>query len=520
MPYIDYHRILSKLPKASRLGLVLYCSSKMQSNPGHRGVGVHGYVFDFDADHSKTGSLVVPPSKEYITNQGYTDQKGLSEYSTKVVSPLYFVEVTKSFMTFSDNLKAETEALCQALKVACELNTFAHIVILSDSVYAVSSFNRHLAVWVQSKFEATPQAPEPQYAVLWKLIHEFKEKLQSPTTLLSVKLDKSIQGKAEAKYLAQVGCNRSLRNEWEETAFIFSPKKLWGFAYDRNPHMKSTRLYFSTDRNTHTEGEYYLSATGDGDDAFGNRSSEFSYTVAYNLDPKATLEQKVIGSHCAAFAADTFLCRIDMNHLYHKPLLRHVVCYGQDCFTPQPKTKDLLHLDGRPVSFCVNPSRLVPRAIEVFGWMSELIKQSKDNQYRDVFAGLKIIDITNAFFESAAKSVVLKKVLCVGINQAHLTLPLAALGVDKEVSLPLVLGMDLPTRNDLAKLAEQGVKVELLAWPADSTNPDAYRFMYRISTSEASSLWSSAHSDRFFVGLLSNLKSKKIAQGAVELALM
>jgi hypothetical protein len=91
---------------------------------------------------------------------------------------------------------------------------------------------------------------------------------------------------------------------------------------------------------------------------------------------------------------------------------------------------------------------------------------------------------------------VLKPEFGVGAKSLSVTITLSINGVDKEITVPLVLGLDIPPRNSLKHIEDLNPKINLITWQ-DSENSVRYASIVEIDSGIG--IWSNYFADRLLL---------------------
>ncbi|MND96330.1 hypothetical protein D3C80_886170 [compost metagenome] len=135
--------------------------------------------------------------------------------------------------------------------------------------------------------------------------------------------------------------------------------------------------------------------------------------------------------------------------------------------------------DDTLISKTLSPPKQAYEAVKLFG----VLKQQLDDYCSgNVGKGVQVIDITDSLFfihQEGKKKPVNKLHATITNNTPYIEVPAVINGV--EIKLKLVLGLDIPVRNTLARIAESEPKVSVLVV---ANGPLCYSFTTVVDSSE------------------------------------
>lgn len=199
-------------------------------------------------------------------------------------------------------------------------------------------------------------------------------------------------------------------------------------------------------------------------------------------------------------------CRFAMVHLdtvVSKKVYADLSNYGESAITRNvPERDDLWCIGGVPITRVLEPALLGYTAIS----NAHVLKQILDN-YEGDKEGLTETDVTDTFFSRDGKGgVVVNK----SIPQGSSTLWVKASAQSDDgvmsIRIPALMGLSMPSRNQLKGLEKENPKVICLTW---SENKDVYRYAFVIKTDKATACTTAIYTNVFFAGATVGGKKKK-----------
>jgi hypothetical protein len=149
--------------------------------------------------------------------------------------------------------------------------------------------------------------------------------------------------------------------------------------------------------------------------------------------------------------------------------------------------------EGIELGHEIRPTRLAYNAVQVLDSLEGLL-----NDYLSPKEGSRVrfTEITDLLYErnETAKKVTvkLKADIPVGLKYLDTEVVYSSAGENKSKKVRLTLGQDLPDRNTLGALADEGIKVLVATWPE---SPQAFRFATIIESGEDIGIWAGPYAN-------------------------
>lgn len=482
-------------------GMVAYTDGSAIPNPGYSGSGIHGYVYDI--------TLVDKPAiveSHYPTSTGYLPAQ-IPLKNQSHVKPTYYFDSAVPYAGARTNNYAEVAAVLFILQQVKSLGIH-HVHINSDSQYAIKGITVGCPVWARTGWRRRDGSEIPNVE-LFKQIHSLIQELKSgpsPITLVIewVKGHNGIFGNTHADALAAVGRRMAEQGEPSANFKMTESKGYWKVETERHPLMNLRRLYFNSLNDYVSPGRYYQAESGQSDMIFGKPVPESTFSVLHMNEPDELVElvrDRQIVTACGSNA----IFMLNMDTLYSKPVFRLLNQFKQAAVVKDRRSFNLEAANESTLTIEQNPTGLTIRAIECIHHLEDLLERFKlyeaiGYDHPDNNIAMVKHDVTEAFFQQVEKKTKvvteLRPEFIVGYVEHPLTVKESYQGQSIDVQIPLLLGRDLPQRNNLKRLESFSPNLSLITWrEAEMT----LRYAMVITCSNANGIWANYYSNRIFL---------------------
>lgn len=491
------------------LRAVVYTDGGCRPNNGYGGSGLHGYTYTLETPKKGTGlkGWSITPCG-YVKQNEEPDALVLKEYKDLLGTPadvLKFPDVTvHHYWDYSQgapfpstNNVTEAQALQQTLLMAIEHN-ITHLRILADSEYVIQGVNEWLAKWEQRDFtnrEGKPIANRNQWVSIAASLKVLKER-NCPVVISWVKAHNGDWGNEHADYQATLGVIASRKSHFEAEINIAPAEGYWSPKIDLHPLVTLSRWYFSTsvDHKPDDQGRYtyHFGTHGKDDDFVGKPVSDAAFGIVKVKEKLPTFEavrryhNHIVENGLVRVA----VARTDYmsNPRIHRLLQQH----GERYLTQEgikPDSYMYLPMAKKPLQVAreLSPPRTSYNLIEV---MLELESFLDYYEGEKSFPNLRFNDVTSLLYETVekAKGKTETKLLSTVTNVLKgLTVEVSHPVNDKLFPITQTFGVDLPSRNELSRLAKAHPKVTIMTW---KESPYAFRTATIIDTDVGIGIWS------------------------------
>lgn len=470
-------------------GLVLYTDGSFRRNQA--GYGVHGYAYFNTPLTDALGEKVLPTTKGYQAVE-----------LTASVTPVEIIDAYGPVTRNPTNNTAELSAAIEAFKLAQGYAT-NNLYMLLDSQYVIKGIST-IPKWQKTGWLKSDGMPVANREY-WEEMHEVKTLWESSGGKVSftwVKGHSGDKGNELADRNANLGSGGTpVKHAGTKAPATTKHKKL-----DASPLIIKRRMLFMIDAvEPSFDGYYYLYHLGElhkyghkqedttmdrirkTDLVLGRRNSEAGFCVFKPLEADAYLET-LKKQHAKAHKRDVVdigVVRLDV--AYKPDVVKGISELGVNALVNLEDLKALVTSQDEVVSITLDPPRLAMLAAEQFAVMRTRLDSHIAGDLGEAVTSLDITDLMYGSEEVGKKTV----------TKLHSTITSSTHILEKEiqykgrvVKIRLAVGIDVPNRNALAKLAGVEPKVTLLV-VADG--PVSYSFSTVFETNEGVALYQSPY---------------------------
>lgn len=473
-------------------GLVLYTDGSFRRRAG--GWGIHGYTYKATPLTRGIGIKQLP------TAEGYK----LVEYPD-TVTPLEYIDAFGTVTENPTNNTAELQAAIEAFKIGEELGvTSMHLLL--DSEYVRKGLTQHVKGWINRnwlKADGEPVANQDYWKTLVALEEQWKA-AGKKLTLAWIKGHSDDTGNDLADLNALTGSGGTVTRH-----VCRSPvDKYHNPTTDINPLVLKTRLLFNMGyqrevvENKHyyylyqlgrmaTYGHKQHDTTKDRHDKtdllLGRRIADATFCVMQVNEPDRDLEG-LIELHTKAHQKDIIeLAVARLDNAFRPGIYQRIQQLGAHALISCSDNNSLVTPQDDLITKTLNPPRLAREAVDQFSIMQTRLDAHLSGQ---LGSGVTAVEITDALYavEGSEKKAKLKLLKTITNTLASLDVPVEVNG--HPVTLKLLLGVDIPQRNTLAKLADHNPKVTVLVV---ANGPAAYSFATVFETGVGNAIYQSPY---------------------------
>lgn len=476
-------------------GIVLYTDGSFRHNVA--GWGVHGYTFKDEPLKSKAAT------KQQPTSEGYKDVP-LEETCTVIEYYDAFGRVEGR----ATNNTAELTAAIEGFRIALHSGA-QNLVFRMDSEYVRKGMTQWVQKWVKEgwvKADGTPRENKELWLQLLEVEKQWKDRGYKYNAIW-IKGHSNDLGndKADVNAARGGGCAPDAVVEVkQEGAKVNKLKKK-----PVSPLILETRMIFGINSGKEPDGYYYTYNLGrmhnaghkprdtakdklaKSDLLFGRRIAEATYCVykANELDEYLEDIQKL---HAGVYGTENpELAIVNLANACNAKQRNNIELLGADGLLKFDDIYCLATPEMGLVSRTLNPPRMANDGIREFNAM-----EIRLNEYMagKLGSSVDVIDITSHFYEVVVgKKTVTQLKKSITQNVPHMDVPVKYKG--RQINIKLVLGIDIPSRNQLNRITCEGVKVELLISPL---GPCAYSYSTVFVTEDGSAIFSAPYAQFLF----------------------
>ena len=504
-------------------GIVLYTDGGTRPTNGFGGAGIHAYTWDAAVAYRGVGltNHVITPIGYENRNEAPTvfsqelkarpdlNSIGVTEFMGRFkqcrVTPVGFFDTAIPLPFGTTNNVAELTATVSGLRGAIAYHTGNRaldvIYIRSDSKYVIESVMDNMETWAINGFTTGSGEPVKNIELVLQLLELVRQ-----INDLGIYLGK--------RHVA--GHSGDLGNESSDrlaTSAIFMSKasimsvhettssadSYWKSANEyRHPLLTHRFMYFdNTDSNTE-RGVYYVGNQGREIDLVGKRESDGAYGVVRFKDNNVPVLESIIDAQQALPNTGHAMVMADLDTVYGEHYRFLNTMGGLYLRKANDHRNDLITQNKVLITREYNPAMLAHRVYDNVFRLESIL-----NSYLTDQENMQVTDITSVFFESTTttkKDITtikynVKEDIIVGMT--FIDVVAKYIGEDNNVIeevTRLTMGIDLPVRNALRKLADFNPKISLVTW---RIGVDFHNYAVVIECDDAVSI---------FAGMCSNLR--------------
>lgn len=477
-------------------GLVIYADGSFRKKRG--GWGFHGYFYKDTPLTKGIGNKQLPTTKGYAP----------VEMST-TVTPVKYVDAFGSVGLDPSNNTGELEAVIQAIEFANQYGLMS-VLIFTDSKYVKDGINRDLKKWSTNGWVKSNGDPVANQTY-WKRLHALLEDGKARDQKIRVEWIKGHSGHL-GNDASDVNAKTGSGNRKAEPVTVLTdPEGYHNPKVDANPLFMKTRMLFNLggpDHRTETGAFYYQYQLGrmgtyghkqhdsqkerhnKTDLLLGRRIADATFCVIKLPEPDAYLET-LMELHEKAHLGDTVeLAVARLDHAYKPVVHQRIHLLGEHALVCEDDNQSLLTPNDELVTKTLNPPRLAREAVDMFGILEEQLKQHEAGTFGK---GTTVVDVTDSFYGKELKGKNKDKEVCklhTSITTATSVIEVPVTHKDHDVTIRLVVNVDIPGRNALAKLATVNPKVDLVI---TADGPYCYSFGVIVKTDVGTALYRSPY---------------------------
>lgn len=455
---------------------VLYCDGGFQQHLKIGGWGIHGYVYAREVPKKGTGNPKAIPTDKGYQGEGVTGNK---------VTPLAYVDACAGLQNVNSSNETELHAFNLALKWLHKTE-LADAQVFSDSRYVVQGINQWTNKWAERGWRTSNGEPVANKELwietdaLWK---EVKAKIPK-LTMEWIKGHNGHFGNGKADEMATKGSIIGMKLMDDEYFAVQEADGYFSRRYNTPRMLRAPRWYFGTlDDDFVREGGkyvYYVGNHGTKDkepELLGKRYADNFFGVVFMAEPDPALEKlrlkamendrRKIGSIMIGYLDNVF-----------KPDSYRELCDHDTLFLNwNDRRLDVIDHNKRPLLVELRPAGLGYRAVDSLTAIDRmLVSILKGDRY------YVKTELTDELYESPDKKGIRKLKASITTMTRHLeaqaqysTALLRERPVEghdltlKTISLRLILGSDMLSRNDLSALGEIIKSVHVVTWRETET---------------------------------------------------
>lgn len=466
---------------------VFYCdagyeeTAKEMYNYKHNfaGIAIHGYVYLDEPPKKGTGNPKVIPGPT-----GYYRKENVTEES-EIVTPVLYIDIAKGVPpreAYNSSNQAELRALMTTLKWILEKGKdLTKVYIYSDSKYAVIGSNEWLEKWARNSWR-TASGSEIKNKRMWMETEDLLDKVRKQCVdgfvLDWVRGHNGDTGNEAADVMATKAKAMAAKDSDEQIEYLSIPQGYWKVGNESPRILQAPRWYFSTTDHDYVDANgryvYYIGAHGTKEkelDLVGKRVADNFLGIVKIEDPDPVMEE-LRKQYLAKSTGE--VCHLMVNHLdvifspkQYRELRERGHLFTIDRKHQVVKTNDT----GAIISNAMEPMGLGFRMVDIW----TILKNNLEEYHRGD-PGYTTYNLIDHFFDKHPKKDEYKIKPTITQMTKFIDIKpefnLAGLSDPEDIKTRktrLLLGSDILTRNQLAAVAAEVHRLELITWRESSS---------------------------------------------------
>jgi hypothetical protein len=378
----------------------------------------------------------------------------------------------------------------------------SHIHVMTDSDYVRKGINEWMDQWKKNNY-LKPDRSEIVNSDLWRNMNNVIDYYKTTNTTITVDWIKSHsgnEGNVQADILAAIGVNHSICGDLINNYTVSPSKGYWKSDIEKHPFISYRSLFFNSVSKYNEPGVYFLADTGSNDLSLGRRLADTGYSVIKLNSPNNVIEG-VKEKQYAVNKGSNAIFSIKLDSVFSKKLYPTMSLNSVHSVNKHRKNNNLIFVDdsNTPVTTEINPTGLSLRAVDSFNYLEEILDRyivyQSDPNVPNPFDA-EYIDVTSVFYNIEVHPAKHKQVLKPEFNVGYRELKIPIIRNNVEISVPIILGTDILTRNNLKKIESSKPTVCIVTW---SESLGSFRYATIIQCVEGVGIWSNFYADKVFI---------------------
>lgn len=515
-------------------GMVLYTDGGCRPNPGHAGIGVHGYTYTMSKNpkgigHTTHVATTLGYENKFNLKKDNQNLAGVSADKLALSQDEIDALISKSEIVRKEFVFTEFEALSQEAKgdyilgnldegfrvevmsffdlLGCEsgmentnnsaeifaaiegfraaINAGVKVLVLRvDSELIINAINGWIEGWIRNNWVTKTLKPVSNRK-LWEDLHSVRNLyLETGGRYVCrwVKGHREDIGNISADSLATAGVFMSRRDN--TTARKINISKASGYwATDVNachPMLNHRYCYFMADIAFANTREYYVGNQGKEVDLIAKKTADSGYAVV-RVDEGVEFIDMIVNNQIKLDHELQSMCLLDLENLYGAPY-RYLNIYREDfLYQPLKHRRDIRSADDHLIARELHPAIIATRAIDSMIKFSMILSEFLNGTNGNITK----TDVTSLMYERGQKGET-KLLSEIGVGHTHFNTKVNVLGLAEPFPLTLTCGIDVPDRNTLKRIEDLNPVVSVITW-----GRDPYNFQYAtvIQATGCSGIW-------------------------------
>lgn len=490
---------------------VYYTDGGCRPSRGIGGWGVQGYLYNENKPTSGTGLKT-----HYITKHGYVPMADVKEDNVFELTGIESLAVLKkdpklanvsvekyldglgSLIPESTNNEAELTATIQSLKHAIE-NGAKSVLVWTDSKYVQRGLNEWVEKWERHNWikpDGVPVANKDKWIELLDLMKKLRD-ADVALDISKVKGHSGDLGNDLADGYATMGIIAGRKGKEVFSMEENDPKGYWAPKVSVNRMISQSRWYFNTNvpAGVCEDGRtvYHLGDNGGDDHMTGKRISDATCSVVFLKEPEPIMEamREFQNEISVPGFSSLVIGRLDM---IFRPKVYQEVSKHHTTFLQQANVKrDIYTADETRLTEEMNPPLLHFNKVDAMSFMEQMLMWVSEGPEQHKLVKTDITDLLYEVEEGKKKTTCkLKASLTSAVKSLSVPVDFDTGKHEGNCNITLTVGIDTPTRNTLAALADRFPKVSVITW---TESHNAFRFATVVEVEEDIGMWAGFYSN-------------------------
>lgn len=459
-----------------------YVRNSYGSDSGFWGSGCHGYIYNIEEDEN-----VIRKMKKFnvldkyvTTDKGYIRNDDKPEYPYSKVFPLVYLDGVYSYLNKGNAYLGELKAIYNSLLSiisTIELDELTKNISLED-IRIVTDNEPLLNITsriIHNNIEESDINKNENYIELKNIIDLIKNK-NIRIRIKKVKAHSGNLGNHLADCLAKYARNKSRTRDVEDNKIVYSSNvNYWEPDMTINPLLDFKQIFFSNNIKINNNVYNYAIMEYKSGYGIGEKTSNAIFGMVLFDKPIEYIENAI--KRYLSFLKEIYtISTLDLKLLYNRHNLHYYKIFGIDVFYFFFKNKHMSDIENNNLCYSIYPSGLANHALQKMDYLYSLMNCLKkglvdsyniakennlignydtiEDRILYTFEDKIYIDITDKIFKIEDTKKGIKYTIL--FNNKMKLLNIDNIKVDDRViHVPIELGYDILSRNQLNRLKEE-----------------------------------------------------------------
>jgi len=485
-------------------GLVLYFDGGSHTPKGLASWGVHGYKYTNEVPKQGSGCPKAIPTKNgyQAKAEGEIDDSE-DRLAYPPVSLVEYYDAFGNVLQDGTNNVGELMGLVTAFQLALKLKP-KELTLFGDSRYVIDGLTKWSINWVKNNWIKSDGAVVENKSI-WVTVLDLKQQIDAAGIKWNIQWVKGHSGDTgndKADELATIGLIFTLKGMCKSEEEITPAKGYWNKSFSYNRMIEKTSWCFNSNHPNAVVDQhqmkpsghyvYHLSDHGPDDSDLAKPIADSSMSVLYLKEP--VKELTLVKEFQNTLNTDNYqtLVVAKISKILTAKVANVLEKYKSDILLKHERVRNVLLMKSL-LTEERNPAQLAFRAVERFNHLEQIL----DNYLEDPAKyKLSVTDLTHLFYsvDISGKKEVNKLVsgITTSTKKVNVKAKYDTLADSGEIDVPLLVGIDTPSRNAMAALAENNPTFHLVTW-RDSDK--SFRYATVLRSGDDIGIWAGVYAN-------------------------